>query len=310
MNEVPTTKIVLACDESGAKGYAGDGEKYPGEVGIFAGLLVPHEILAPAQASLDEVIKKYRPSGSGKLHITDLTPEQQESLRKEIFDRIISLHIPCFYEAIHVAGFDTAHQNLLDAIDASKNRTRSRIKRSANPVKAPSLHIAVFQGMYAKLLAFCMERGRHKLDIELRTDNVDGPIRDQFLKSAETLLDYGAKLKIVKGFDPVTKKVVEGTIETAATPKSDQLPISIELLELVLKDDTDGLVVAADVLANSLNHHFRQRQADQLFRALNTPDAFATHPLYQALDSFTNWGGYNFTDSYYSHPLNPALKTK
>jgi hypothetical protein len=43
------THIVIACDESGAKGYAGGGEKFDGEVGIFAGLMVPDEILANAQ---------------------------------------------------------------------------------------------------------------------------------------------------------------------------------------------------------------------------------------------------------------------
>lgn len=34
------TKIVLACDESGAKGFADRDESYPGEVGVFAGILV------------------------------------------------------------------------------------------------------------------------------------------------------------------------------------------------------------------------------------------------------------------------------
>ena len=35
-----TTKIVFACDESGAKGYADQTESFPGEVGVFAGILV------------------------------------------------------------------------------------------------------------------------------------------------------------------------------------------------------------------------------------------------------------------------------
>ena len=127
-------------------------------------------------------------------------------------------------------------------------------------------------------------------------------------RSAQALLDYGVKVKIVKGFDPAAAKVVEGTITMAETPKDERLPITVEKLERVVTDDKDGLVVAADVLANSLHYHFKKRSQDKLYGALNTPDAFATHPLYECLDSFWNWGGYNFTDTFYRHPLDPALK--
>jgi hypothetical protein len=302
----PVTHIVLACDESGAKGYAGGGEKYPGEVGVFAGLMVPGEKLVEAQSTFDALVTKYAPP-NGKLHVADLPSDRQAALRTDVYDLIRNLHLPCFYEAIHVAGFDASHQNLLDAIAANPRPNRSAIKRSSNPKKAPSLHVALFQGIYSKVLAFCMERDRLNLHIEIRTDNVDDPIAKEFYRSARSLLDYGAKVKIVKGYDPVAKKVVEGRIETGAAAPSEQLPIMIDLLELEIKDDTDGLVVAADVLANSLNYHFKNRPADRLYTALNTPEAFATHPLYECLDSYWDWGVYNFTDSYYRHPLDLKL---
>jgi hypothetical protein len=37
-------RMVLACDESGAKGYADRDEAFPGEVGVFAGILMPEEV--------------------------------------------------------------------------------------------------------------------------------------------------------------------------------------------------------------------------------------------------------------------------
>jgi hypothetical protein len=37
----PITHVILACDESGAKGYADGDEQSPGEVGVFAGIMVP-----------------------------------------------------------------------------------------------------------------------------------------------------------------------------------------------------------------------------------------------------------------------------
>lgn len=47
-------KFILACDESGAKGYADQDEQFPGQIGVFAGLLVPDQILAQVEAALEQ----------------------------------------------------------------------------------------------------------------------------------------------------------------------------------------------------------------------------------------------------------------
>jgi len=65
----------------------------------------------------------------------------------------------------------------------------------------------------------------------------------------------------------------------------------------------DGLVLAADVLANSLNHLFKHRKDHQRYAALNTPEAVASHPLAKHLDAFVNWGtGDLVGDGLYKHP--------
>jgi len=46
-------------------------------------------------------------------------------------------------------------------------------------------------------------------------------------------------------------------------PPEAHLPITIEHLELHVMDDSDGLVVAADVLANSLVYLFRTRSGSR-----------------------------------------------
>jgi hypothetical protein len=154
-----------------------------------------------------------------------------------------------------------------------------------------------------------MERSRTRLYLEVRTDRVDAPILEKFEEAAQALVDFGVKVKRVTGFDSATKAVVEGHVITKEVPESDQLPITVEHLEIKEVDDTDGLVVAADVLANSLNHLFRNRSDAERFTPLNVPKAVAAHPLAQHLDSFANWGGYNFTDSYYRHPEDPTVPT-
>ena len=69
-------------------------------------------------------------------------------------------------------------------------------------VKSPnSLHEALFFGLYSKLLAFRLERGKSLLHIEVRTDRVDDPIFKNFQAAAKSLLDYGAKIQTVTGFE-------------------------------------------------------------------------------------------------------------
>ena len=96
-----------------------------------------------------------------------------------------------------------------------------------NRAQPESLHEELFFGLYSKLLAFCMERGKTLLHVEVRTDQVDAPIFKNFQSTVKNLLDYGAKIQSVTGFDPITKEVVNGTIETRPVPPEQQLPITI-----------------------------------------------------------------------------------
>ena len=97
-------KFILACDESGAKGYTDQDEQFPGQIGVVAGLLVPDEILAQVDAALEAAIAPHR-GGDGKLHITDMEASAQADLRERLFDAIRGLHLPCFWYAIHGAAF-------------------------------------------------------------------------------------------------------------------------------------------------------------------------------------------------------------
>src|SRR5207302_905855 len=151
----------------------------------------------------------------GKVHITDLTPVQQAQLRQEVFDLITQLRIPCFFEAIHVAGFHVFFRRYARLINLARQQRRSRIKLTLRGPCPDSLHVALFFGLYSKLLAFCMERGKNDLHVEVRTDQVDNPIFKEFQTSAKKLLDFGASVKKVTGFDPDKQEVLQGSVETA-----------------------------------------------------------------------------------------------
>ena len=303
-------KVFLYCDESGAKGYADQDETYPGETGVFAGIMVPEEYLAAAKPAFDQIAARYTPA-SGKLHIADLAPTQQEALRNELFAAIKNTKLPCFWYAIHVAGLHSHHQtftNIIkqqgEALRAARDCAELRIKRGSPREKAASMHVELFSGLYSHLVAFLLERKRQGVDIEIRTDQVDTPLVKSFTEVARDLLDNDPSVTKATGYDTVEKKVVTGSVTTTVKwlPELDFSPL-VSSLSIMTMPESDGLVLAADVLANSLNYLFKHRDAEALYGPLNRIDTVIGHPLAAHLDAFFNWGGDDaIGDGIYRHP--------
>ena len=298
-------KFILACDESGAKGYADQDEQFPGQIGLFAGLLVPEEILAQAEAALEAAIAPHR-GGDGKLHITDLETPAQADLRQRLFDAIRALRLPCFWYAIHVAGYHAHHTIFAGMIaDAVKDAAAlGGTIQGSKPRSAPgSLHVELFRGLYSHVVAFIEERAPGDVTIEARTDRVDTPIAKSFREEAERLLDRAPRTSTVSGYDRVEKKVVKRQV-TFETHWPETLRITTKVISLDLRtvSDADPIVVAADVLANSLHHHLRQRGVNEMYEDLNRPGAVQDHPLARSLDTFWNWGGPDISDRLFRHP--------
>lgn len=107
----------------------------------------------------------------------------------------------------------------------------------------------------------------------------------------------------MSGYNRSEKKVVKRqvTFETH-WPESLRITTNITLLNLSTVSDADPIVMAADVLANSLHHHFRQRGANEMYEDLNRPGAVQGHPLARSLDTFWNWGGPDISDRLFRHP--------
>ncbi len=305
-------KIILACDESGAKGYADRDEQFAGQVGVFAGLFVPEEVLSDAEQRLEAAIAPYRGS-DGKLHITDLPTSQQGGLRADIFAAILELNLPCFWYAIHVAGFHAWHRKTEQLLskareDMATSHPNPRVKVGSYRENPESLHAILFTGLYGHIIAYIEERRPGPVDIVVRTDNVDAPIARMFRQKAEDLLKTNPRTSSVCGFDTVTQSVVRAHIRfEAEIPPELQVTTSVESLVLTPVGDEDPIVVAADVLANSLCHLFHNRPAEQLYGQLNRPSAVESHPLLDVLATFRNWGGPDISDRMYRHPAAPPF---
>jgi hypothetical protein len=304
------TKVIFYCDESRAKGYADQDEAHHGEVGVFAGIMVPEECMATVQSVFAQIAARYAPI-SGKLHIADLSPEQQEAMREELFVAIRSTNLPCFWYAIHVAGLYTFHQSQAalrkqhgGASRSARGEAAPRIKRGSPREEPASMHVELFSGLYSHLVAFLLERGQQSVDVEVRTDHVDTPIVKRFTEVAKKLLNNDPKVATITGFDTVEKKVVTSSVTVAVKlpPELDLSPL-VNSLSIVTVPDSDGLVLAVDVLANSLNYLFKNRDANELYGSLNCRDAIASHPLASHLDAFVDWGsGDCIGDGIYQHP--------
>lgn len=305
-----SNRVFFYCDESGAKGYGDQQESYPGEVGVFAGILVPEEMLGSVAPQFDAIAAKYKPA-SGKLHIADLPDGHKESLRQEVYEAVGQTVSPCFWYAIHVAGLHAEHkrvielqQKVLEQAREARGGEPPRVKGGSRREEPASMHVELFAGLYAHLVAFLLERGRQEVDIEIRTDQVDSPIVQKFVQVAERLLREGPEVTRTSGFDTVTKEVVEGTITVEVKyPPGLKMPPLVRSLSIKPVSDKDGLVLAADVLANSLNHLFKNRSDAELYTPLNSPKAVANHSLAPHLDAFENWGGGDLVgDILYRHP--------
>lgn len=300
------THVVFACDESGAKGYANQDEIFPGEVGVFAGILLPKKCAEAKMPPFRALITKHTPS-SGKLHIADLPDEQKEELRSDVYKAISDSGLPCFWYAIHVAGFRDWHLRSQDQARQSNELTassKSRVKRGSPRIPAASLHVELFSGLYGNLIAFLEERERKELNIEIRSDQIDSPIVREFDAVANRLLSADPHVARATGFDTITKSVVEGQVCIQISyPLEMQIGANVRSLSINPIKEGDGLVLAADVLANSLNHLFKNRSDAELYGPLNTSEAVIAHPLARHLDAFNDWGtGDAIGDGLYKHP--------
>ncbi len=301
------TKIILACDESGAKGYGDRDEAFDGEVGVFAGIMIPEECVEVCLPDFQSICDRYVPD-TGKFHIADLPAAQQVRLREDVYAAIGKHRLPCFWYAVHVAGFHDSYTSRKAGVEEIIREHRAlagepRVKRGSPRDNPPSLHVALFSGLYAHVVAFLAERGRTMVDIEVRSDQIDKPVMEEFRAEALRLLSDDPLVKQGTGFDTVEKKVVHGEIRVEVKLPADlDLDIVVQRLTIRPLGIPDPFVIAADVLANSLNHHFSRRDEGERYGPLNTPEAVAGHPLGRHLDAFEQWAPDPLGDAIWAHP--------
>ena len=271
-------KIYLICDESGAKGYSNKTEQYEGETGVFSGIFVPENKIERIRDNLNEISSSY--FTNEKCHLTDLPDSKKESLRADIYKVISDEKLMCIYEAIHAEGFYAEHRRIDDIKDTMKTGIKSDIKMSRNP-KHGSLHAALFQGLFCKAIAYCIDTFPNDYDLIFLSDNIDKPILKSFRECAEEVTDFSPTEKTITGYDSKKQKGVKWKMKI-----SSEIPESYGFsdfesatYEIEIEPKNSGLTLVADILANSINYIFRSREENDIGKPLNDIDSIANHPL-------------------------------
>lgn len=290
--------VHFICDESEAKGYADKDEKYPYEIGVVAGYFLPSDSLDEVNNDLETLTDKYKIDG--KLHITDLEPSQQESIRNDIFDYFIKRNIICAYEVIYSGGFHDNYKRLEEIKGKFPRSKQSNISVNTKP-KKEMLHVQLLTGAFAKAVSFCLDNLGDKFHLEIITDRVDKKIVDMFRKEADRFIKRWPSERIVKGYDREKGQKVCSKITTNVDSGNYLLDLSKVEYSVVVSNSP--LTVAADILANSINYYFKSKNIDENGVLPNSPEAIPDHPLFSLFYGIWENKDINyFSDAIFMHP--------
>ncbi|HCE4735512.1 TPA: hypothetical protein NGU80_004705 [Vibrio parahaemolyticus] len=254
--------MVLVLDESGAKGYAKNDEKFDGEVGVMAGYLYTEQEIADIERMFGQFTSPFSKSTDGKFHVTDLDELDQKKLRDAIFFAIRKTKMQWFYKAIYSKGF---HQS------------EFKEGRGGQQDNKKLLHVELFENMLIMSLCMAHSVGKKNLKFLVKTDNIDSGtlkkfesaasfIRDIFLQNEREIFRY------VNDNGKYQKEIAHTSITSDSIPKFDNISIEIEC-------ELSPLTVAADILANSVNYYLRKKQKDSLGISLNNREVIKAHPV-------------------------------
>jgi hypothetical protein len=285
------------ADESGAKGYSGTAERFPGELGIFAGLIIPESLLQTL--SQTALALQVRFANGGKFHIADVAPNRQEELRSEVLNVIQTHQLVCVYEAIYVAGFFLWYEKQRQLIEKVRAERRSPIKISSN-LTEESLHDHLFQGLIGKAIAWCEGHYDNNYHLTVLLDNVDKPILRSFMTGTEELLGGWSYSRPVTGFDPQTKTVVRGRVEGKVTiPEQFRLSSGKTNVTIAPNGKFEELSIFPDVLSNWLNYYFKEKNKTHLGVPPNRRATLNGFPLRDRI--------FGFSDDCQSPPVSERL---
>lgn len=294
--------LYLVCDETGSKGYSDKHEKYPGDFGLFVGLLLNEEKYHEYLNLMEEIKEKYF-QGIDKVHISDAKPGDQDSIRQIVHKFILDHEIPVIFEGIYAQGFNesVSRREALRVSAKELVEEQSDIKINSRELKE-SLHVDLFEGLFVKGVEY-YENNHGDEPFIIITDPVDEPIKASFVSSIRNLINLGEpKIYTTKAFRPSTKTPISSN--TKISSSQNYYKPNVDMENVCLRIESKVHALGPDVVASSLEYHVRQINQNRLTSGgtlvgLNGRDAVSGHPLEGCFKCIDN---NNFTDKEYDHP--------
>ena len=262
-------------DESGARGYSRKlTASRDHDLGLMCALLIPAkrvEEFSNAFRSGYEQFLNSVPDGA-RHHITDAFMSGNEywatvarSVRSEFHGLIRCLQIPVIYEARRLAVERSSYERREHLISQARASRRSSVRIPNRPSQSKVEDQLVF-GLALKLDAFCEDFKRRRVDMLF--DEIDDTVAQGYRTVVDKTRNIGKSRHVVRGWNPETRSQVrrEISFETHA-------PFSLNtrfLGELHVVGKAAPLMLAADIVANSLYYHLQGLASDAF---LNRPSS-------------------------------------
>lgn len=250
----------LIIDESGAKGYSDNNEKFVQEFGLMVGFLVPEEHLKQWREQSDYYFKINNTLHMDeKIHITSLKAEEQERFRETLNQIFLYSGVNWYYQATYVQGFNEGNSD------------------------KESLHSKLFAMIFSKALynlTLLKENG--DLKIHIISDILNKGEIKLFKREIQDLISIFTNKNIEKDlviFDKKTKNLIRAKSISKLDKKDKNFP-EFKSIDLDISIEDSNLTLMADILANSVFHHLNKYLKDKNnYPSLNSRQAIKNHPL-------------------------------
>ena len=244
-------------DESGSKQKAQTPPQDVDDVGVAVGLILRS---SDVTAFKSEIHKMTGVELTEESHITDLGSEGQEAIRSAVHKVMTAFKGPVriVYDAISAAGYHNAEYSVPHKMksEIEWGRVNKSIRITTHEPN-PSAHAEMLAGAIEKSLAAIVdiEQGDSDIiDVQILTDKMDGAILDECSQNISDLLSLEHS-ESVRAFDMVNKRKLNGIVASNVSLP----PLKLPRYEIVPMPKTDYGVFAADIVANELCHHLKEK---------------------------------------------------
>ncbi|WP_318463120.1 hypothetical protein [Photobacterium leiognathi] len=258
-------KFALVVDESGSKGYSRKKGNDANAFGIMCGYLIEDDWVDAVRIGFNQLLLPVTNTiNNGKLHITDLEPEQQEYARKIICEKFSDIGVIWFYSAIYQQGFYESVHNR----GGDKKNKRGEL-----------LHAELFYHLLVKVLDYISKTEDREISISIISDTVDKKTLKEFEKK---ISDY---VNVITGkrneykytqYDEDTGTYSKFTMVSEVIANNGTL---LDVLDLKFSSEDSSLTFVADILSNMAYYYIKDNIKKDSNIKLNSISAIDKHPL-------------------------------